>query len=303
VISTGIDERANQLSIGVADTQVGARVLEILGTLGVPGAAVKLVETPPTKLFNTSLTAHFRPLPGGVRIRWLWNAYGSDNDCTLGFSAYTYGQSDMKFLTNSHCTETRGVIDYKNYYNHLRVSTSDRVGIEVQDPPFVTGGSCPFGMQCRFSDAAVATYYGATGEFGKIARTTSRSTGTSGALTINSSIPRIPIISTFAYPYVGETLDKVGIRTGWTSGQVFESCADINAGGGIWLWCQDKVAAGAWHGDSGSPVFYFVNVNGEKASVVGLLWGGPGVSIDDKVFYMSSMNGIGSDGIYLSSVY
>lgn len=133
----------------------------------------------------------------------------------------------------------------------------------------------------------------------KLARPIERSTGVSGSITIDASAPRINVTGSFDYPYVGETLDKIGITTGWTSGQVFETCTDINGGGGIWLWCQDKVSAGAWYGDSGSPVFYYQNGG---AVVVGLLWGGPAISPDDKIFYMSSISGLGADGIFISRV-
>lgn len=295
VVSTGIDERANRLRFGVVDAAARQRVLAKLDELNIPRGAVLIDEVPPTRLY-ADLNSHFRPVPGGVRTAF-WDGY-QNNACTVGFTAYTYGEADMKFLTNSHCTLNRGQVDFTNFYNPTRTSDSYRIGVEVKDPALVSGGLCPAGYYCRHSDAIVATYSGATGEF-KLARPNQRTTGVQGSITVDAGNPRINVTGSFSYPYTGETLDKIGITTGWTSGQVFETCTDIDAGGGIWLWCQDKVAAGAWHGDSGSPVFYYQNGG---AVVVGLLWGGPGFSINDKVFYMSSISAMGADGIQITRV-
>ncbi len=298
VASTGIDERGNRLQIGVVDARAEGLVRAKLHDLGVPNGAVQISLTTMPRLFQSINTSKFRPVPGGVKIAFQLG--NSESFCTLGFNAYTYGELDMKFLTNSHCTSVMGAVDYRNFYNPVLHSTN-RVGVEVKDPPFLTGGACPSGFQCRYSDAAVVTYYEATGQIGKLARTTQRSTTSSGAKTINTASPRIDVVNTFDWPYIGETLDKVGVTSGWTTGQVFESCTDMNAGNGKWLWCQYKVAAGAWYGDSGSPVFYYYP-NQNWATLAGILWGGPGISQQDMVFYMSPMGGLAADGIQITQV-
>lgn len=296
VVTGAINRRANRLRFGVVDAAAAGRVRARAAQLGIPAAAVETYETSPTRLYTT-LSDYMRPVPGGVGMEFTdgVSTYG----CTVGFSAYTYGETDMKFLTNSHCTQARGVVNSTNIYQPTRTTSSNRIGIEVKDPALLSGGVCPPAYYCRYSDAAVITYYTATGDFGKLARPAARSTSTSGTTTLDSSTPRITVSSMVSYPYEGETLDKIGAATGWTTGTVTESCVDIDAGGGIMLWCQDKVAAGAWHGDSGSPVFYYVN---GQAVLVGLLWGGPGVSPNDKMFYMSDIDGMGADGISISSV-
>jgi hypothetical protein len=299
VITGAINRHANRLRFGVVDAAAAGRVRARTAELGIPAAAVETYETSPTRLYTT-LADYMRPVPGGVQFEFTPDDGANTFGCTVGFSAYTYGETDMKVLTNSHCTKYRGQVNSTNFYQPTRTTSSNRFAIEVKDPALLTGGACPSGYQCRYSDAAVGTYYTATGDFGKLARPAARSTSASGTTTLDSSTPRITVSSMAPYPYEGETLDKVGAATGWTTGTVTESCVDIVAEPGILLWCQDKVGAGAWHGDSGSPVFYYVN---GQAIIVGLLWGGPGVSPSDKVFYMSEMDGLGADGINVTSVH
>lgn len=96
---------------------------------------------------------------------------------------------------------------------------------------------------------------GVSVEFGNIVRTTSHGTSP-GSITIDSANPRFRIIGEAAYPVAGQTLEKIGRTTGWTYGQVTNTCVDTNvAGSNITLLCQDYVSAGIGAGDSGSPVF------------------------------------------------
>lgn len=61
-------------------------------------------------------------------------------------------------MTNSHCTHTQGVVDNTEYHQPIRPinpwDMSNRVGLEIADPPFFTGGNCPSGYRCRYSDSA-----------------------------------------------------------------------------------------------------------------------------------------------------
>lgn len=109
-------------------------------------------------------------------------------------------------------------------------------------------------------------------DFGRVVRTTSRGTA-SGSITIDSANPRFNIIGEAAYPVAGGTLQKIGRTTGWTYGQVTNTCADTNvSGSNITLLCQDYVRAGVGPGDSGSPVFAWNG--GSDITLYGLLWGG-----------------------------
>ena len=84
---------------------------------------------------------------------------------------------------------------------------------------------------------------------------------------------RLAITGRAAFPFQGETVHKVGRTTGWTYGPVSATCRDINVSGSdVTLFCQSLVRSGVGGGDSGSPVFY--SLAGNKARLVGILWGG-----------------------------
>jgi hypothetical protein len=61
-----------------------------------------------------------------------------------------------------------------------------------------------------------------------------------------------------------------GAATGWTYGNVSQTCMDVYSEGYYFL-CQDFVVATGTFGDSGAPVFQF---NGDVVTFYGLLRGG-----------------------------
>ena len=76
----------------------------------------------------------------------------------------------------------------------------------------------------------------------------------------------------------GQLVDKVGRTTGWTRGQVSNTCVNTGVSGtSIVLLCQtwvESIGGGAIvaGGDSGSPTF--IDLGGNNATLVGGLWGG-----------------------------
>jgi hypothetical protein len=83
----------------------------------------------------------------------------------------------------------------------------------------------------------------------------------------------------FDYPFMNETLHKVGNTTGWTFGAVYKTCVtkDITGNDGNYYryWCQDFVAVNGEQGDSGSPVFKLYASGPEPYGVaffMGILW-------------------------------
>lgn len=280
VLFLDVDEAANRIRIGVANATAADRVRAALVSLKVPMEAVLITEAKPFQAL-AALTDYTRPPVGGLQIAvpYTSDPQGAGFYCTLGFNAYQYADTSIGFVTNSHCTKTQGGVEYSNYYQPDYSSNGNLIGVEIADPTYLTGGTCPTGRRCRYSDAAFATYYPIKGTIGKIARTTERGSS-SGPLTIDPAMPRFTIISETAYPHMGETIDKIGRTTGWTSGTVTSSCTDINvADSDVTLLCQDLVAAGSDHGDSGSPVFYYYGdtpLGPDAISLVGILWGGDG---------------------------
>src|SRR5439155_22136942 len=70
---------------------------------------------------------------------------------------------------------------------------------------------------------------------------------------------------------VGQTVNKIGRTTGWTQGQVTNTCVNTGVSGtNIVLLCQNFVDAGVGAGDSGSPVFSIVS--GNNVVLHGTLW-------------------------------
>ncbi|HEX8696236.1 MAG TPA: hypothetical protein VF746_27710 [Longimicrobium sp.] len=280
VVFTDIDEARNRVVVAVENAPVRTRVAAALARLGLPRDAVLIEERAPVVQVQT-LQDFYRPPVAGLQIAWSFNL------CTHGPAAETYvpGQGwdgISYFMTNSHCTDVQGGVENTQYYQPS-VAAGNHIGFEVRDPLYFTGGSCPAGLRCRHSDAALVQYdqaWPGVDAFGAIAHT-QFSGQFSGSLTFGSPptftiwgfwSPTQPYISA---PYVGQTLEKVGRTTGWTAGPVTNTCVNTNVGGtNIHLFCQMFVNAGVGGGDSGSPVFAsFGTLN---PYLYGILWGSAG---------------------------
>jgi len=126
---------------------------------------------------------------------------------------------------------------------------------------------------CRYSDASRAAYVdGANQALGVIARTSGANNGS------------LEIVGSFAITsddcttlggclIVGNTVNKVGRTTGWTSGAITNTCVNTGVQGTrIVQLCQTFVSAGVGGGDSGSDVFQITSSPNVK--LAGVLWGG-----------------------------
>jgi hypothetical protein len=276
-VSLEVDEKRNRVVVGVEkQDQIGA-VRNQFAKLGVTADAVIVEVTDAIKPMAT-LRDNVRPGEGGLQI-----ALSGGGLCTLGFNAYA-GER-RSFLTASHCTNTRGGVEYTAYY---QPDIGGYIGFEYRDPAY---WPCGFLLEwrCRYSDAALAAYNNTvSSDLGQIARTTSRGSPTpmefiwwgskAGSITIDSSKPKFYIRGQKQNPLGGVMLEKVGRTTGWTWGFVYSTCADVNVKDtNIRLLCQDKVSGGVGPGDSGSAVFrwgYGSQNYGDDVELNGLLWGG-----------------------------
>lgn len=272
VVSLDIDERANRLVLGVSPS--GPTVEQIEGRLpqiGIPSSALTLESQQPFRRLLT-LDDRVRPVKGGLRI---------DKDlspaCTLGFTAYL--GSNKGFVTNSHCTNVQGGEEGTKFYQPSETGTNF-IGTEYSDPDYFSVSPCPSGRLCRYSDSSFESYdSGVDTRDGRIARTTYRGR-TTGSLVISPSDPFFLIRAEAGNPVQSEELNKVGQTTGWTYGDVTQTCTDTNVSlSTITLLCQYIVDAGAGPGDSGSPVFgwhYGGSSGTEEVTLYGVLWGGSG---------------------------
>ncbi|MCS6912912.1 MAG: hypothetical protein RMK29_05125 [Myxococcales bacterium] len=258
VVFTDIDEARNRLRIGLGPTARRADLEALLLRLGVPAEAVILDEVAEVEPVAT-LRDRVRPLVGGLQINF------TSYLCTLGFVAVRSGVTG--FVTNSHCTARRGTVEGTVYYQPIG-GTTNRIGVETADPPFFTGGVCPAGRVCRYSDSAFARLdQGVAAERGSLARTNLSSIDILGSYRITSEAATVT---------PGEVLNKVGRTTGRTQGAVSSTCINTNvAASSITMICQTLVNAGVGGGDSGSPVFRILNNNNTPdVTLYGVLWGG-----------------------------
>ena len=259
VILTDIDETSNRLKVGVDSAATASEVEMNLARLGIPRTAVNIVEMQPFAVAE-SLRDQIRPIEGGTQIAF------SVFLCTLGFNGVRSGVEG--FVVNSHCTDVQGGVTGTEHYQPT-VADGNLIGTEIADPLY-TPDKCPLlllGHVCRYSDSAYDERDpGVTADQGFIAQPDGVDTG---SLTIAG---QFRIVSEGAST-VGDVVNKVGRTTGWTQGQVTDTCADVLVLGSLIVQrCQDIVSAGVGAGDSGSPVFAITS--GDDVELRGILWGG-----------------------------
>ncbi len=265
-----IDEQRNRLLFGVEGDALKAfdSVLQdfLRGTRVPPEAVIVEVGDPFEP--QVKLTDKIRPVPMGVQITRGGGA------CTLGVNAVRLGVKG--FVTCSHCTATRSVVEGSVFFQST-VGSTNQIGVETVDPPFFFFNGfngCPPGRSCRRSDAVFVAYDQASlSEKGKIANPISCGFA-AGPLDIDPAQPRRPLTGfTFGSPLVGAPVTKVGRTTGCTIGFHTHTCVDANvASSTITMLCQNRVSGVSAGGDSGSPVF--LDGSNDEATLVGVLWGG-----------------------------
>jgi hypothetical protein len=288
VVFTDLDERSNRLKVGIAPGTARERVQAALKESGIPPDAVILEETQPIYQHAT-LRSKVRPMPGGVQVEADVGVFKFKH-CTMGFNAIRAGVAG--FVTNSHCTKTQGGSEGTDFHQpDDPLFSGNHVGNEIVDPNYFTGGICPAGRRCRFSDSAFVDYDIARGS--NIARTEGWN---NGSLTISSSTSRLTIVAEMSAWVDGSDLDKIGRTSGWTFGLVNSTCQNTNvADTDITLLCQFRVNRLASQtnaissgGDSGSPVFRWLGAS-SQVNLSGILWGGP---LNGSSFVFSPMNQI-----------
>lgn len=261
VSSTTIDEKNNCLKVGIETLDKKASLEEVIRRAGIPLEAVTIEQmarfTP-----DVTLNDMIRPLLGGLKIT------SSAGSCTLGFGGIR--SSIWGFVTNSHCTTVMG-------QNNGTVFSQggDYIGTEgsSSDPAFFSGGACPSGKLCRYSDSA---YINKSSldlmSVGRIAKPTASDhtepidwNGTD-KFRIVGERPSI----------IGETVEKIGMSTGRTGGVILNTCVDqgTTAGPNYLLLCQDIANYSSASGDSGSAVFHVTNSpSTNDVLLVGIHWG------------------------------
>jgi hypothetical protein len=262
VVYSDNNERTGNLEFGITDTPgTKEAVEEALDKLGIPREAAVFSET---KEMEPFLRARRRPLRGGLQINF------SGFLCTLGFIATRAGVNG--FVTNSHCTATQGGVQGTVYHQPTASGTTNRIGQEIADPNYFTGGQCPANRRCRFSDSSFARVPHPSGPSVTTAR------GTIARPAVNSfnwnGVDVFNIVGE-GNAVVGQSVTKVGRTTGRTSGTVSQTCVNTNVSGTtITQLCQTFANYGNGGGDSGSPVFRITTL--PNVILSGINWGGNG---------------------------
>lgn len=273
VTSLDINEAKNNITLGVEDLGLKGKVLGAVRELGIPVAAINVVEQKPA---TNNLRKKRTTLAGGLQIQYVAPSWPGDPwQCTLGPLAKRNGVKG--FIINAHCTEFRFTNNSEKFY---QAKISDRhIATETVDPNYFTGGACPSTKVCVYADAVFAKWENAgTYNFGHIYETNS-SGHTTGSTTRKST--RFTITSDGVWPYPGQLVQKVGRSAGWTYGNVLATCVDIDVSPhfsypstNLHSLCQIKADYGFAGGDSGSPVFQIVS--GNNVTLLGIHWGNDG---------------------------
>jgi len=253
VTSLDLDERQNRVVIGLAVDSFSATrnaVAEKLASVGVDTNAVRftkaaagrpdvLMAAPQQLVDQTS-----DPLAGGLILDIDNN--GTWANCTLGLVADRNGQRGL--ITNSHCTSQMFNPDADQFYQRF----PRLVATASVDPNAYTCGV----QRCRGADAMFASAAaGASMAVGKVVKTQASNGGGYGGgwgtLYVDQAKPYFTVVAT-GDALVGTRINKVGITTGWTWGDVAGTCVDgyILMNGYInVIRCEDEADYVAYDGD------------------------------------------------------
>ena len=262
VVFLDVDERRNRLVVGVERVADGRALLRRARGLGIPSSAVLLEQTASLDPLSKDLGDPIRPLLPGLGI---FRAGFAGQECTIGFN--TAGRS---FVTASHCTRIPGSFD-----GSLFQQSGDprRVGIELFDPGFFSGGTCPSGRLCRLSDA-VRVLATTTSALAGGVRTAFPAPIGSDAIGSRDVVGYFAVVRSDRAVRMGDVVHKVGAATGWSRGTVDKTCVHFGfpRSQGDVLLCQTTVEGFADQGDSGGPVY--TAVDDETMALQGILSGG-----------------------------
>lgn len=291
----------------MSDASVDQGFRNEIGALGIPSEVVESQAGPRVVPF-VDLNSKVRPAGGGLRIMSMFAVNGVQQPrllCTYGFNAQIDDGSGTRYMvTNAHCVEPDNVfggLDGATVTQPADSNVTSLVGTVTVNPASQSGiTGCAPGDSCRESDAVLVQtsttrFPASSWDIGGIEMTTSRGVGpgSGGSTTISG---RIALANASTIFFAGDTLEKIGATTGWTAGAVTGTCVYHTDGGTGGRMCNGVVAAGANHGDSGSPVFW--RDTSGNYHLMGILWGGLGAvqgGQNSSEFWFSRWQGIVDD--------
>jgi hypothetical protein len=313
VSSVDLDEARNRVAIGILNDEPRGHTYAVtrLTQLGIPLAAVILERDNGTKpSYGTPvgrsasarrLVAHTLidttdTLGGGFEV-----GIQSGKLCTVGIVGDLSGTRG--YVTASHCSDQTWNLDYSRSFQPDSTASVHRyLGHETVDP---SGAACGLFQGCDYHRSSDGTWYTLDGSIpgrrGAIARPDPayRTSGSAGGSTTiyTGGSPWLNVWATSSY-YVGETLDKIGMASGWTYGTVSASCVDHDylEGGLVYrVYCSGKASIWGHTGDSGAPVFIWDGAEG--AIFIGLSYAldCSGSCMQDAVTYFTPFSSLETD--------
>ena len=266
-----LDERANRVTIGLSPDRMAELSSSVMGMMRAAGADPRAVRFAPVeirkpyvaKLPLPGLSERHETIIGGIDI-----GLHDGGHCTLGFTAIRDGVTG--FVTASHCS--RELFEYDGP-NSTITQGGRWIGNESVDPHWY---SCGWGGwfstgRCRGADGSFyAAAPGVDFQVGRIARPNSMNT--TGTLdpdkTVGGTFEIVAVDNeTLAS---GTRIDKVGERTGWTTGTVAYTCVDTEVNNGHEIMTMRCAYTGdfwAYYGDSGGPIFSYPNIGADNNRV------------------------------------
>lgn len=266
VVYLDIDETRNRIVFGIQNLETSEGLEQKLVDLGVPLAAV-LFERADIPETGVTLREVNSPRVGSVQIGNPGGGY-----CTMGFNA-THNSNPAGargFITNSHCSEFLFQDETTGFFD--QPSGGPYIGQEhIDEEPF-SGGDCPSGEVCRYSDSIFVRYSSSVSSTKQVAATDRAMVGGPR----NYEVNRLLAVYDTATPIVNRSVHKIGARTDHSSGNVVSTCVDVSfSNSGVKLLCQTRAEYHHDKGDSGSPVYRISSQGGPLGvDLFGLHWGG-----------------------------
>ncbi len=263
-----IDERSNEVVVGVPNGTATAGMRDALDRSGVRSSIARLIPQPIEVSTNTAtLSSRVRPIVGGLEIG------------PRGCSLMTVGFADglPRFVTNGHCTQSQYSPD------NLFMSQpwgGVSFGFEVFDAAPYSCGPLINRKRCRRADLALYSVVGVdiVGneteiDPGRLARPSQRLLGSSQQPGPTDIVGTLEVIGTFSWLVYGEPIDRIGRKTGWQTGWVTGTCIDANYPsntGDVTIVCSDRANTFSQGGDSGGPMFRYSTAYNGSAFLVGI---------------------------------
>jgi len=270
-----IDERTNQVYVGVRDPSIEPTLRATLVDLGVPPDAVVIEATSPAVASYGEKTGADADL-AVVTLRstaappyyagFMITGTGVPGPCSMG-PQISIG-SVTGFLTASHCTDQVFAIDGNTHFQPS--SSGNLVGSEFKDAGGISHPWCAPATICRRSDAAIVKYNNASwAGVGLIARvtaigSTTLTTTADDEWRVADDTPPCLYLTLNCFPPIVNvtTLNFVGQTSGWRDGIIRQSCVTVEfeiSGSFFSVICADKVEGVTNGGDSGAAVFELTN--------------------------------------------